>query len=169
MAMAWLLVSVAGLFETGFAVSLDLPDGFTRLWPTIGFCVFALTSFGLPTLSLKKLDVGPAYAVWTGIGASGTAIYGMAILGDLVSALKIASITLVIVGTVGLQLSGSASEPEAHAPQPMPPVRCGCHRDRGGELLSRSAMEQRTQACHLSSPACARPRSRTGSWVSYGR
>lgn len=50
MAMAWLLVIVAGLFETGFAVSLKLSDGFTRPWPTIGFCVFALASFGLLTL-----------------------------------------------------------------------------------------------------------------------
>ena len=83
--MAWLLVVVAGLLETGFAVCLKLSHGFTRLWPTIAFAVFALGSFGLLTLSLKKLDVGPAYAVWTGIGAAGTAIYGMVFLGDLVS------------------------------------------------------------------------------------
>ncbi|GAA0657424.1 multidrug efflux SMR transporter [Streptomyces malaysiensis subsp. malaysiensis] len=106
--MAWLLVVVAGLLETGFAVCLKLSHGFTRLWPTIAFCVFALGSFGLLTLSLKKLDVGPAYAVWTGIGAAGTAIYGMIFLGDLVSTLKIISISLVIVGVIGLQLSGSA-------------------------------------------------------------
>ncbi len=118
MAVAWLLVIVAGLFETGFAVSLKLSDGFSRLWPTVAFCVFALASFGLLTLSLKTLDVGPAYAVWTGIGASGTAIYGMAFLGDLVSALKITSITLVIVGVIGLQLSGSASERGDRPPRP---------------------------------------------------
>lgn len=56
--MAWLLVVVAGLLETGFAVCLKLSHGFTRLWPTVAFCVFALGSFGLLTLSLKKLDVG---------------------------------------------------------------------------------------------------------------
>jgi quaternary ammonium compound-resistance protein SugE len=106
--MAWLLVIVAGLLETGFAVCLKLSHGFTRLWPTAAFCVFALGSFGLLTLSLRKLDVGPAYAVWTGIGAAGTAIYGMIFLGDIVSMLKIVSITLVIVGIVGLQLSGAA-------------------------------------------------------------
>ncbi|KAB1148649.1 multidrug efflux SMR transporter [Streptomyces luteolifulvus] len=117
MAKAWLLVTVAGLFETGFAVALKLSQGFTRLWPTIGFCVFALASFGLLTLSLKKLEVGPAYAVWTGIGASGTAIYGMAFLGDLVSPLKIVSIILVIVGAIGLQLSGSAGEHGTRPPQ----------------------------------------------------
>ncbi|MEU0113338.1 multidrug efflux SMR transporter [Streptomyces bobili] len=106
--MAWLLVIVAGMLETGFAVCLKLSHGFTRLWPTIAFSVFALGSFGLLTLSLKKLDVGPAYAVWTGIGAAGTAIYGMIFLGDLVSVLKIISISLVIMGVIGLQLSGSA-------------------------------------------------------------
>ena len=56
--MAWLLVVVAGLLETGFAVCLKLSHGFTRLWPTIAFCIFALGSFGLLTLSLRKLDVG---------------------------------------------------------------------------------------------------------------
>jgi quaternary ammonium compound-resistance protein SugE len=106
--MAWLLVIVAGLLETGFAVCLKLSHGFTRFWPTVAFAAFALGSFGLLTLSLKKLDVGPAYAVWTGIGAAGTAIYGMIFLGDLVSVLKIVSISLVIMGVIGLQLSGSA-------------------------------------------------------------
>ncbi|WP_407550024.1 multidrug efflux SMR transporter [Streptomyces sp. Pv4-95] len=106
--MAWLLVVVAGILETGFAVCLKLSHGFTRLFPTIAFCAFALGSFGLLTLALRKLDVGPAYAVWTGIGAAGTAIYGMIFLGDVVSVLKLISITLVIVGVIGLQLSGAA-------------------------------------------------------------
>src|SRR6476659_8756855 len=106
--MAWLLVVVAGMLETGFAVCLKLSHGFTRLWPTFAFAVFALGSFGLLTLSLKKLDVGPAYAVWTGIGAVGTASYGMIFLGDLVSTLKIVSIGLILVGVIGLQLSGSS-------------------------------------------------------------
>ncbi|MER5480478.1 multidrug efflux SMR transporter [Streptomyces sp. NPDC002734] len=106
--MAWLLVVIAGLLETGFAVCLKLSNGFTRLYPTMAFCAFALGSFGLLTLSLKRLDVGPAYAVWTGIGAAGTAIYGMVFMGDVVSVLKIVSISLVIIGVIGLQLSGSA-------------------------------------------------------------
>jgi quaternary ammonium compound-resistance protein SugE len=104
---AWLLVIVAGLLETGFAVCLKLSHGFTRLWPTVAFCAFALGSFGLLTLSLRRLEVGPAYAVWTGIGAAGTAVYGMLFLGDVVSALKLVSISLVVIGLVGLQFSGS--------------------------------------------------------------
>jgi quaternary ammonium compound-resistance protein SugE len=106
--MAWLLVVVAGLLEAGFAVCLKLSHGFTRVWPTIAFCAFALGSFGLLTLSLRRLDVGPAYAVWTGMGGAGTAVYGMIFLGDVVSTLKIVSIAMVLVGAVGLQLSGSS-------------------------------------------------------------
>ncbi|MBF9067586.1 DMT family transporter [Streptacidiphilus fuscans] len=105
--MAWLFVVIAGILETGFAVCLKLSDGFSKVWPTLGFACFALGSFGLLTLSLKTLDVGPAYAVWTGIGAAGTAVVGMIWLGDLVSALKLVSIALVLIGVVGLQLSGS--------------------------------------------------------------
>ena len=59
---------VAGLFETGFAVLLKQSHGITRLWPTVGFAVCALISFGLLTMALKRLEVGPAYAVWTGLG-----------------------------------------------------------------------------------------------------
>ncbi len=106
--MAWFLVVLAGLLETGFAVCLKLSHGFTRLVPTILFAVFALGSFGLLTLALKSLEVGPAYAVWTGIGAAGTVIVGMAWLDESVGVLKITSVVLVIVGVIGLQLSGGA-------------------------------------------------------------
>ena len=106
--MAWVALVAAGLFETAFAVCLKLSDGLRVFWPTVGFALSALTSFGLLTLALRELEVGPAYAVWTGIGAAGTAIYGMIFLGDLVSTLKLVSISLVIVGVIGLQLSGSA-------------------------------------------------------------
>ena len=105
--MAWAMVILAGLLETGFAINLKLSDGFSRLWPTVAFCAFALSSFGLLTLSLKSLPVGSAYAVWTGIGAAGTAIYGMVWMDESTSVLKLVSISLVIAGVVGLQLSGS--------------------------------------------------------------
>jgi quaternary ammonium compound-resistance protein SugE len=104
--MPWLLIIVAGLFETGFAVLLKQSGNFTRLWPTVGFALCALISFGLLNLALGRLEVGPAYAVWTGIGAAGTAVIGIIALGESVSALKIASIALVLAGVVGLNLSG---------------------------------------------------------------
>jgi quaternary ammonium compound-resistance protein SugE len=106
--MAWFLVVLAGLLETGFAICLKQSHGFSRPVPTILFAVFALGSFGLLTLALKSLEVGPAYAVWTGIGAAGTVVAGMIWLDESVSFMKIASVVLVIAGVIGLQLSGAA-------------------------------------------------------------
>jgi quaternary ammonium compound-resistance protein SugE len=105
--MAWLLVVVAGAFETGFAVLLKQSQGLTRLWPTVGFAACALISFGLLTLALREVEVGPAYAVWTGLGATGTAVVGMLALGESVSLLKIVSIGLIVAGAVGLNLAGA--------------------------------------------------------------
>ncbi len=104
--MAWLIVVVAGVFEMGFAVLLKQSHGITRLWPTVGFAVCALISFGLLTYALKKLEVGPAYAVWTGIGAAGTAVIGMIALGESVSPLKLVSLGLILAGVVGLNIAG---------------------------------------------------------------
>jgi len=104
--MAWALILISGLFETGFAVLLKLSHGITRLWPTAGFAACALISFGLLTIALKNLEVGPAYAVWTGLGAAGTAVVGMALLGESVSTIKLVSIGLILAGVVGLNLSG---------------------------------------------------------------
>jgi quaternary ammonium compound-resistance protein SugE len=104
--MYWLLIAVAGAFETGFAVLLKQSAGLTRLWPTVGFAACALISFGLLTLALKHLEVGAAYAVWTGIGAAGAAAVGMAVLGDPVSTIKMVSIGLILCGVIGLNLSG---------------------------------------------------------------
>jgi quaternary ammonium compound-resistance protein SugE len=104
--MAWALVSVAAIFETGFAVMLKLSHGITRLWPTVGFATCALISFALLTIALKSLEVGSAYAVWTGLGAAGTAVIGMAFLGDVVSTMKLVSIGLILAGVVGLNLAG---------------------------------------------------------------
>ena len=104
--MAWVLIVVGGLFETGFAVLLKQSAHFTRLWPTVGFAVCALISFGLLNLALGRLEVGPAYAVWTGVGAAGTAAIGILALGESVSVLKLVSIGLILAGVVGLNLSG---------------------------------------------------------------
>ena len=104
--MAWVTILAAGLFETGFAVSLKLSHGMTRLGPTVSFALCALLSFALLTIAPRQLEVGTAYAVWTGIGAVGAAIVGMNFLGDAVSTLKLVSIGLVLAGVVGLYLSG---------------------------------------------------------------
>ena len=104
--MAWFLVVIAGFFETAFAILLKQSETFTKPWPTVGFAACALISFGLLTYALRQLEVGPAYAVWTGLGAAGTAIVGMIALSESVSPLKIVSIVLVLIGVIGLNLSG---------------------------------------------------------------
>jgi len=105
--MAWVLVVIAGLLETGFAVCLKQSHGFSRVWPTIGFALFALGSFGLLTSALRRLEIGPAYAVWTGIGAAGTVVFGMLFLGEDTSMAKLVSVALIVAGVIGLNLFGS--------------------------------------------------------------
>jgi quaternary ammonium compound-resistance protein SugE len=105
--MAWIAVIVAGMLEVGFATMLKLSDGFSRIWPSIGFLVFAAGSFSLLSWSLKTLPIGTAYAVWTGIGAAGTAILGMVIFKDPVSIARISAIAFIIAGVILLNFSSS--------------------------------------------------------------
>jgi quaternary ammonium compound-resistance protein SugE len=107
--MAWALVVAAGLFETAFALSLKQSETFTRLWWSISFVACAAVSFVLLSMALKTLPVGPAYAVWTGIGAAGTAIAGMISLDDPVDIVRIVAIVLVLCGVLALQLAPSAA------------------------------------------------------------
>ncbi|GAA3703688.1 multidrug efflux SMR transporter [Nonomuraea antimicrobica] len=101
--MAWILLLLAGLFEIVMALSLKLSNGFGNLWWSLSFLGTAVLSFGLLSYALKSLDVGTAYAVWTGVGAAGTAILGMVALGDTVSAARIVSIALILAGVIGLR------------------------------------------------------------------
>jgi quaternary ammonium compound-resistance protein SugE len=105
--MAWILILLAGISEIFMALFLKESKGFSQLWPSLGFVVFAALSFGLLSLAIKSLPVGTAYAVWTGIGAAGTAILGIILLGESADLLKLGSIAFIVLGVVGLQLSGS--------------------------------------------------------------
>jgi quaternary ammonium compound-resistance protein SugE len=104
--MPWVLLILASFFETGFAVFLKLSHGITRLWPTVAFAGCALVSFSLLTVALRSLEVGSAYAVWTGLGAAGTATIGIIALSEEVSVVKLVSIALILIGVIGLSLSG---------------------------------------------------------------
>jgi quaternary ammonium compound-resistance protein SugE len=106
--MAWVAVITAGVLEVGFATMLKLSSGFTKLWPSLGFLVFAAGSFSLLSWSLKVLPVGTAYAVWTGIGAAGTAIVGMIFFKDPVSVARITAIVFIITGVILLNFSSSS-------------------------------------------------------------
>lgn len=104
--MAWVLVVVAGVLETGFALALKASQGFSRLAPTVLFALCAAGSLSLLSLALRTLPVGTAYAVWTGIGAAGTAVAGMVFLGESATTARLVSITLILAGVVGLRLAG---------------------------------------------------------------
>jgi quaternary ammonium compound-resistance protein SugE len=104
--MAWVAVVVAGMLEVGFALSLKASEGFSRLWPSVAFAAFGAASFGLLSWSLRSLPVGTAYAVWTGIGAAGTAILGMVFFGEPRDAGRLVAIGLIVAGVIGLRLVG---------------------------------------------------------------
>jgi quaternary ammonium compound-resistance protein SugE len=102
--MAWTLLSIAGVFEIAFALCMKASEGFTRLTPGVLTVVAGLSSVILLSIALRTLPVGTGYAVWTGIGAAGTAILGMAVLGDSTSPLRILCIVLILAGVIGLKL-----------------------------------------------------------------
>lgn len=103
--MAWIILLLAGLFEIGWAIGLKYTEGFTRLWPTLGTVAAMAVSLGLLGVAMKTLPVGTAYAVWVGVGAVGTAILGIALLGEPANAGRIASLVLIVAGIVGLKLA----------------------------------------------------------------
>jgi quaternary ammonium compound-resistance protein SugE len=103
--MAWILLSVAGLLEVCWASLLKQTDGFTRTLPTAGFAVSAAGSLVLLALALRALPVGTAYAVWTGIGAVGTAAMGIFFMAEPATATRVASVGAIVVGIVGLRVS----------------------------------------------------------------
>src|SRR6188508_2727626 len=102
--MAWLYLFLAGLFEIGWAIGLKYTEGFSRLLPSLLTVAAMALSLALLGLALKSLPVGTAYAVWTGIGAVGTAALGIILFGEPATALRLASIGLIVAGIVGLKL-----------------------------------------------------------------
>lgn len=104
--MAWTILFVAGLFEIAWAIALKYAHGFTRLWPTVGFGVAMLLSVVLLGRAAKELPIGTAYAVWTGIGAAGTALLGMWLFGESHDWRRLACLALILTGIVGLRVLG---------------------------------------------------------------
>lgn len=105
----WILLFLAGAMEIGFTTFLKLSEGFTRLWPTVGFVGFACASLGLLTLAMKTIPLGTAYAVWTGIGAFGTAVVGIVFFGDPADLPRVLFLVLLIGSIIGLRVvSGGA-------------------------------------------------------------
>ena len=104
--MPWILLVIAGLFEIGWAIGLKYTDGFTRPLPTVLTAASMIVSLVLLGLALRDLPVGTAYAVWTGIGAVGTAGLGILLFGDPATLARILCIGLILAGIFGLKLAG---------------------------------------------------------------
>ncbi|KAB2836624.1 quaternary ammonium compound efflux SMR transporter SugE [bacterium] len=101
--MAWIYLFIAGLLEVAWAVGMKYSEGFTRRWPSLFTLAMMLLSFGFLSLALKRLPIGTAYAIWTGIGAVGVAIWGIFFFGEAAGALRLACIALIVAGIVGLK------------------------------------------------------------------
>ena len=106
--MNWILLLLAGLCEVAWAIGLKYTEGFTRPLPTIVTISAMLISIWLLGIAMKSLPVGTAYAVWVGIGATGTAILGIILLNESASAARLASLGLIVAGIVGLKLATPA-------------------------------------------------------------
>jgi quaternary ammonium compound-resistance protein SugE len=105
--MAWLYLFMAGLAEIAWAIGLKFTEGFTKPLPSIATVATMVVSFYLLSLALRTLPIGTAYAVWTGIGAVGTALLGMVIFGEPRTVLRLLSILLIVIGIFGLRLFGA--------------------------------------------------------------
>lgn len=103
--MPWVVLVLAGLFEIGWAIGLKYTEGFTKLWPTVGTVAAMVISLGLLGVAMKSLPVGTSYAVWVGVGAVGTAILGIVLLGEPANAGRLVSLGLIVAGIVGLKLA----------------------------------------------------------------
>ncbi len=103
--MEWTMLAVAGLFEVAWAVGLKYTDGFSRWWPSVGTALAMAVSVVLLALAMRTLPVGTAYAVWTGIGAVGTALLGIALFGEPATLARLGCIALIVAGIVGLKLT----------------------------------------------------------------
>ena len=106
--MSWIYLIIAGLLEIAWAIGLKYTEGFTRLWPSVATLCAMMVSLGLLSAALKTIPVGTGYAVWTGIGAAGTAIIGMAFLGESREVLRVLCIVLIVAGVVGLKFASAS-------------------------------------------------------------
>ncbi len=102
--MAWTYLVIAGLFECAWAIGLKFTVGFTRLWPSLFTILSMVISFWLLSLAMRSIPIGTAYAVWTGIGAVGVAVLGMAIFGESRDLMRVICLLLIVSGILGLKL-----------------------------------------------------------------
>ena len=106
--MAWVILCVAGLFEVGWAIGLKYTEGFSRLWPTVWTALAMIISLWLLGIAMKSLPVGTAYSIWVGVGAVGTVILGIVLLGEPANTSRLISLALIVAGIIGLKIATPA-------------------------------------------------------------
>jgi len=106
--MAWVVLVIAGLFEVGWAIGLKYTQGFTKLWPSAWTVLAMIVSLWLLGIAMKSLPVGTAYSVWVGVGATGTVIVGIVLLGEPANMARLLSVALIVAGIIGLKLATPA-------------------------------------------------------------
>lgn len=102
--MSWVILTIAGLLEVGWAIGLKYTNGFTRLWPTIGTVAAMAISLALLGIAMKDLPVGTAYAVWTGVGAVGTVLLGIFLFDESATVGRLICVGLILAGIIGLKV-----------------------------------------------------------------
>jgi quaternary ammonium compound-resistance protein SugE len=105
--MHWIILFIAGLFEIAWAIGLKYTEGFSKFWPSVFTIVCMVVSMGLLAYAVKYLPVGTAYAIWTGIGAVGTAMLGIILFHESKEIIRVFFILLIVIGIVGLKLFSS--------------------------------------------------------------
>lgn len=105
--MAWVFLFIAALFEIGWAVGLKYTQGFTKLWPSVLTIAAMVISMSFLALAVRTIPVGTGYAIWTGIGAVGTAILGIILFGEPMTVWRIVCLLLIVGGVIGLKFSAS--------------------------------------------------------------
>ena len=108
--MPWIFLSVAILFEVAGTTSMKLSRGFAEIWPTVGVFVFYVGAAAAIILALRRLELSIAYAIWSGVGTALTVMIGIAFFREPLTAIKLASIALVVIGVAGLSLASKAAE-----------------------------------------------------------
>jgi len=102
--MDWTILLIAGMFEVAWAIGLKYTEGFSRFWPSAATVAAMAISLGLLGVAMKTLPVGTAYAVWVGVGAVGTVIFGIFLFDEPANPMRLASVALIIAGIIGLKL-----------------------------------------------------------------
>jgi quaternary ammonium compound-resistance protein SugE len=104
--MAWIILLIGSVCEVGWLIGMKYADGFTRFWPTVVMLFFMIASVGCLGLAVKTIPAGTAYAVWTGGSIAAVAVVGVLLFGEPATPMRLASFALIIIGMVGLRLSG---------------------------------------------------------------